>query len=119
MTASFLCADCILLAVIESILPDVVLNTHPSEPTLPPPISIAPLDSQTSSNKKLVRRAASRASSRGPSPAIQDVSHEVAHTRVSNLPPIVEASTTSMDESKPRKVRQMSEPHLVLGFTVL
>lgn len=50
----------LISTVEESILPDVVLNTHPSEPTIAPVISEHP---ELQPRKRLVRRATSRSSS--------------------------------------------------------
>ncbi|EPS94285.1 hypothetical protein FOMPIDRAFT_1063265 [Fomitopsis schrenkii] len=51
-----------------SSLPDVVPNTHPDEPSIPPATSDEPVESQGSMRSRLRRRAGSRASSRAPSP---------------------------------------------------
>ena len=84
-------------------LPDVVLNTHPSEPTVPPPPKVdPPPESHPAPRKVLVRRAAGRASSRAPSPAVHG--DDPRPQEGTSLPSIAEVQGVGEGASMPRKV---------------
>ncbi|KAI0346302.1 hypothetical protein BDW22DRAFT_1417597 [Trametopsis cervina] len=85
-----------------SILPDVVLNTHPSEPTIPrPAVTLDEAVEASAPRRKLVRRAASRASSRAPSVPPEEPKQTVGSSTVSSVPPTGE--TGAEESSAPRK----------------
>lgn len=90
-----------------SSLPDIVLNTHPSEPTIPSPVVVEAEESPVPARpKKLVRRAASRASSRAPSEPLGQVDMpKAADNGPSDLSAAAQGDNAN-DESSvpPRKV---------------